>query len=1032
MTCIRRPWLAQAALLATCVGTSAVWAQSTEFADDFSTNTIRYTTEYRVSGANGATASNVEGGVELSVRSENDEYVEARVSVIEQVQSLGITGRFDTTATSLNEGGDALLSIGGTLFNDSNNGVIDSDSHFGDIYLGLNSGVFPDGSTNLFVCMGREGENGFEDYGIFEDGNACQDYSAIAPAAGDELDIAFSITGPSEITIRSGVQSDVITLPGTVHAPNRPYNYIQLGTSGNSGTSTFLLESVSTDDVVDDFSVTPPVLDRYNIFADAGDNALSWQDERVRVAYSTTSDDYSGVDIRFNSITSYLEATLEFSADSDIASVGSSVEADIRSEVANDTQDGGFDGRVGDIRADISLVNRYNGLRRAEYCLYRYVDAAGDEREGLLNGGANRCVEFPVRVEFDTPYRVAIAVDEVSGTVTFRLNGFSHVEALSGPLYEAAEPRMRVSMGAFGGGELLGYIDDVRNSPSALTASEVASGSGTPTAFPAEPSAESLMVDSTLDAPFDLAEPVGFVDDFSSDTSLLTIEVGSEAGSSSFTYTDGAVELQAHSTRDPDEGGGSTAFDIIRPTDSIRVRAAVTSDSRIPAGGDAEASFDLEAVFLNDTADGGYQGRAGDIQTKIRIRFEGSGRARVEAEMARRDESGSNQRLNVFPDGEDRYYFNDFLPVLDQAYDISIRLDRELGAMVYAIDEEEIRIPLTSDIFVPAQRRIQVRAYHRGTSGRAVVRLFSVETDTELLNFAEAPPVIAPYRTPFDATGPGSEVSAEAGRLKLITDGRISGDTTNTNFRLRGNSTHVGAEIELSGDSVIGAAGFAMVGLGGSLYTDLDNGPDNSEGTVFSTVRLHSNSEQGRYVEYCAYRSNDESFSDAVELLGGDPDNCPRFTTVPELDTSYPASVSLDPVAMTLTLRFADEMHVHNIGTDIFIDADQFNGVRVRASGNSMAVGYVDNLAFAEDAVPLAQSDDNLGSIGSDTPVSGVDSGDTGSDTGGDTEASGGSSGGSGGGCSVTGKSGTALWLMAGVALLGLRRRARASQLRVG
>jgi len=167
---------------------------------------------------------------------------------------------------------------------------------------------------------------------------------------------------------------------------------------------------------------------------------------------------------------------------------------------------------------------------------------------------------------------------------------------------------------------------------------------------------------------------------------------------------------------------------------------------------------------------------------------------------------------------------------------------------------------------------------------------------------------------------------------------------------------------------------------------------------------------------YCAFRSNDDSFGSAAELLGGDPENCPRFTITPELDTAYPASISLDQSAMTLTYRFADEEFVYNIATDIFTDANQFNGVRGRSSEGSLVVAYADNLSFAINPVPFAQSEDNFGNISADS---------TGGSTGGEETDTGDSSASSvGGGCSISGQSSNAfLPLLAVLALLGLLRR---------
>ena len=45
--------------------------------------------------------------------------------------------------------------------------------------------------------------------------------------------------------------------------------------------------------------------------------------------------------------------------------------------------------------------------------------------------------------------------------------------------------------------------------------------------------------------------------------------------------------------------------------------------------------------------------------------------------------------------------------------------------------------------------------------------------------------------------------------------------------------------------------------------------------------------------------------NDSIELIGGDPAKCQRLSTVPELDTEYPAFISLNRESNTLTYHFS-------------------------------------------------------------------------------------------------------------------------------
>jgi len=84
--------------------------------------------------------------------------------------------------------------------------------------------------------------------------------------------------------------------------------------------------------------------------------------------------------------------------------------------------------------------------------------------------GEEHCQEFPVKIEFDKPYRIAIEFDRDNNAVAFRLEGFSHTEVIESGLFDAFEPSGNVQLNASDGGYVLGYIDDVRTSSTALTA----------------------------------------------------------------------------------------------------------------------------------------------------------------------------------------------------------------------------------------------------------------------------------------------------------------------------------------------------------------------------------------------------------------------------------------------------------------------------------------------------------------------------------------------------------------------------------
>lgn len=993
------------------------FAQETEFADDFSVNTIRYSIEENNANSdqvNSGITSEV-GGIRMSTLTDGSQSAAARLRVNDRSTYISVTGRFDTDNIALNGAFARIQTFGFVSNNIPPSDREDPDSIAGNIQASLFYDFNGDGLSNLFLCLGRIAEDlSFENYQIFENNtDHCMNFMELSVSPEESLTLGFSIDEGNNLTLEINGTSQVINLPGQFYPTNVFGTVIEQTTfGGDGGNSSFIISSVSTSTGTDDFSSSEPVLNRYtfNVPGQAGFPII--ENERVKADFTSRVDAGNSVELGLVDVGTYFESTVEISSESSFDEQDQSVQAFFDVVMANNSQDNGVDGQTGDIRGSISIEMRNDGRRRIEYCLSESLDPQGNDLEGLLNEGERSCVELPVLAELDQSYRLAINFDRENSSVTFRIDEFSHTEILPA-LFAANSPRASVGIGGNNGARFVGFIDDIRNSNSALTTTEIDS----PVDFPPVASLEPPVVDSTLDVPYDFERtPINFVDDFSVDTSVLGIEQFGEA-ESSITYTDSAVELQVHSNRDPEDGGGVTAFDIYSVSDTVIVVGALSSDSRIAPGDRHEVSLDIEATIFNDTIDGGLENNEGDIQTRIRLQLEGSGRRRVQAEYRRRTADGNNDRLSVFPDGEDRYEFGGFVPELDTFYTFTLQLDRANNQFIYGIDEETIAVPIQGGIFSNNANRVQIRAFHRGTSGRAEVRLQSIEIDDQLFDFESSAPVLAPYRPRFEDEVEGVDTTILDGRLRMEADGRIN--ARDSQIRIRGRSVFVGADIELSSDSAVAENESVFVGVSGLLYSEIDNGEDDSEGSVFSALRSTMDGNGSRYVEACAFRSNNEDFSTADELIGGDPDNCPRFEFEPALNTAYPASISLDEEASTLTYSFADEIIVYDISTDIVTNVAGFNGVRARPDESSLVVAFADNLAFSEDPVPLVESDLNFGNVVGNSSENDSDSSNGSEPDSGENL----SLSSSGGGCTLGGGGNPALILLALFALIRICRQ---------
>ena len=982
-------------------------AQSVEFADDFSVDSLEYHTSTSFEGANSGGISIENGGVRFIAASVGDGESSARLSVVERTNSFSISGKFDPDATIIdNENSWVQVNVVASLFNDINPDEREFNSRLGDINLSVNSSVFADGSVNLFVCFGREGVEGYEELLLFENNSRhCKDYSTTSLSVGSTFELGVSTAESGMVNISAAGQSDTIGLPGTLFSSVSYSRALQVFTQG-MGTGSFLLNSVTTDAGTDDFTVSPPVLNRYRINHYPRDGEIPRvENERVLITQQSQPDNGSAANLELQSVTDYLETTMELSSQSNIAESGFRVGGYLELVPVNDTQDGGFDGRVGDIRANIWLDARHDGLRRAEYCLYRYEEADGSERTGLLLGGEERCINFPINIEFDTPYRVAINFDRSNSSVTFRLDGFTHTEELGFQFFDAAQPRSRLEIGSRNGALVVGYLDDIRNGQSALTATEIVQGLTAPSEFPPQPSAEELQVASALDAPFDYSGPISFVDDFSHGTTPFGLSRWPrETTSSTIGYFDGAIEIQSASGGDDPNRGSNTEFHINSQGDEIRTVVSLSSRSMI-APGNGEVSLDLRATFYNDTQDGGFNGREGDVNANLRIKVRGDGRREITADLRRRDADGDNENLELF-DGDDRHVF-DLIPELDTPYELVIRLDRDQNMMTFSVDNLVREVLLPTTVFEPAQRSVALAAWHQGGSGRSIIRIHSVSIGDFAQDFASQAPVIAPYYPAWNARHPGVTVEVVDGRARLESDGRVTSGR-NADISSQGISDYVGGLLELSSESEIAADGAIAAELSGILYHEVPpENLDDRTGAVFAATRLTATGTGERFVQVCAWRSDDDSFGSSMDLISGQSGTesftvCQRLQTDLELDVAYPASVSVDRDSATLTYTFADEVFTYNIGTDIHSPARQFSGVRARTTDNSKVVAYVDNLSFAENPTPLALSDNSLGQDISGFVNNGSNAANASSS--GSTSVSGGSgsTGGGGGGCTIS------------------------------
>lgn len=1005
----------KAALLAVAVmgfGVShlgAVWADDHEFADDFSVNSLRYGISNFSDSSGIYSVDYVDGALRLSSTGNESGPGNANLQLSESTDRLvaDVTLSSESMLLEQENYSGSNLFLEGYFGNDTHQSMPESGINEGDIWVQLGFGVDQYGNTGASYCLRRINAEGiWFDLGDFgtELCNNIEGSESLQLDTRYQASILLDRPGAT-FTLQIGELSQQVSLTGDLFTPLRREQRVQIWQSGIPGTAVGLVHGITTDNFADDFGQTAPVLVRYFVSNnyDGLTRDLRIENGRARLFAATNeASDGTSSELWTRSTGDYLEAVVNLSSSSTLSSENRDSRVGILLKLVayNDIQAGGIDGSLGDVEARIRLRTSSDGRRSAQYCLFREDTPNFSGTSGLL-GNDRQCIDFPLLPELDRDYRIAIALDRTNATMTFRLDGHTVGVPITTGIFDSGNARRYIAAEANDNASALVFVDNLRTAPEAITATEAVNGETVSPAFPDPVDPASTAVESTIAHPFDFTDytpQLDFVDDFSGVTTDFGFSTGRDRGEAGVSWQDGAVVLENNSFADNDDGNW-TEFYLNQPTDRIEAVVSLSSESRLPPSGEAEAQIQIRAVFYNDTQDFGFNDQEGDIEAVLQIRQNGDGRRRVRADLRRRDEGG-NGGDDLLNDVEEvRNGLEAIVPNLDQPYRISLALDRENGVLRYTLDDLTFDYPIPTGIFRPVQLRTLISVNHRGSSGVAIGRIHSISTDAVAQDFSMAPPVFAPYPPSWNTQRPGRSATVVDGRLRLEADGSVTSGRDPGINTLHA-SDYVSATLELSSDSVVQPEGRVHVEVHGILYNDLPDGQveGSSEGRVFSAVRLIADGNGELSVQHCAYRSNTADFSDSTELFGGDDDNCPSFPVSPAFDTPYNAFIKLDRENATLTYGFDGETVVYNIPTAIS-NARPFNGVRARTTDDSKVVAYVDDLAFAENPVPLVDSSSSLVADVTPDSTQGTDATTDNNDNANSDSSGGGSSG---GGCSLS------------------------------
>lgn len=478
-------------------------------------------------------------------------------------------------------------------------------------------------------------------------------------------------------------------------------------------------------------------------------------------------------------------------------------------------------------------------------------------------------------------------------------------------------------------------------------------------------------------------EQVRFLDDFSADSIRYIIDDRPDDRSDR-SYVVGAEGIRMTVSAVSDENQGSARIYLSDPTDTVRARFSLSSDTVLPMERDAEARMRIQGIWYNEMQDGGLGNgsRVGDVFGQARLRLRGDGDREFSFCLDRELEGGGFEGVDIFA-GDNCIDLPNFVPELDTVYEAQVTLDREANTIAFGVGDNQIVTPIGQTAFQPAFNNKQVNATHEGLSGQAVGTVSGIGTDGELQNFLEEPLVSGPYRPIFDLESGDRSLVVTGGRARFEV-GAPEDSNERLSLTIFGTSDTVVASLELSSETVIPAnddpeAEPTQMRIGGTFYNDTAEGGFNeAEGNVFAAVLLRRFPDSSMTLEYCLFRSDTVDFSSGTELVMEGGTECGSFGLTPELDTAYPVSIAIDREAGTILFTANGIERTHTITTPVFaLDPTQFFlSAQGRAGAGARLVGYLDDFGTSADAPLVAD-------VSTEAPAS--------------------SSGGSSGGCSIVG-----------------------------
>jgi len=292
-------------------------AQANEFADDFSSDSIRFTAGSFNDASGIYSITPTSNGLLLSTSALDSSEVG---SVLFNIQDSSDSFGMDVTHLSTSTVGDGAFVtsfLETALYSDNPEGS--EDNREGTIVAGFTYGHDQSNMPGAFYCLSREDSNGE----FIDLPNACAQVEGVNFAIDEQVVLDITLDRDAKQVIFSANDfTRVVDIDGDIFSPAYQFKRIQLFVNGGAADAESVLHTVRLGDETIDMAANPPVYDRYFTNFEPGSDVVL---ENEKLAISTVSvaedDRWTDAELNIQQPTEYVEAELTLSSDTDVSGV---------------------------------------------------------------------------------------------------------------------------------------------------------------------------------------------------------------------------------------------------------------------------------------------------------------------------------------------------------------------------------------------------------------------------------------------------------------------------------------------------------------------------------------------------------------------------------------------------------------------------------------------------------------------------------------------------------------------------------------